>query len=345
MPFDQQRRLHPEKTNLSLENLRTKLLVSLALGVIVVFVLMVYADFSKMLDGFGRFKWEYLPIILGLTLLNYLLRYVKWHYYLGLIGAGHVNRFDSFLMFFSGLSMVMTPGKVGEWLKSYLLREIGGTPISRSAPIVVAERLTDGVAMLILASGGLVIFKLGWEILLFVFLLAAAIVAVSQHRGLALRILSLGERIPLLANRMHHLHDFYESSHTLFRGRNLAVAIGLGFVSWSGECIAFYFVLTGLGVTGDPILLVKASFILAAATLAGSVFLLPGGLGVAEGGITGLAQILIGMPKDLAAVAALLIRFCTLWFGVSLGVVTLLIITKRIGNHQVAYGREEASAR
>lgn len=330
---------------MSLGNLRTKLLVSLALGIAVVFGLTIYADLSKILDALGRFKWEYVPVILGLTLLNYLLRFVKWHYYLRLIGAGHVSIPDSFLMFFSGLSMVMTPGKVGEWLKSYLLREIGGVPVGRSAPIVVAERLTDGVAMLILASGGLVVFKLGWEVLLFVFCLAAAIVALSQHRSLALRCLSLAERIPVLASRMHHLHDFYESSYTLFHGKNLALAIALGFVSWSGECVAFYFVLTGLGVDGGPMLLVTASFILAAATLAGSVFLLPGGLGVAEGGITGLAQLLIGMPKDVAAVAALLIRFCTLWFGVSLGLIAILIIGKRIGRRQASYGLEEASAR
>ncbi|MCL5958375.1 MAG: flippase-like domain-containing protein [Chloroflexi bacterium] len=330
---------------MSLENLRTKLLVSLALGLVVIFGLMVYADLSKMLEALGRFKWELLPIILGLTLLNYLLRYVKWHFYLHVIGAGHVSRLDSFLMFFSGLSMVMTPGKVGEWLKSYLLKEIGGTPIGRSAPIIIAERLTDGVAMLLLASGGLVVFKLGWEVLLFVFLLAMAIVVVTQYRPLALKCLSFGERIPMLATRMHHLHDFYESSYTLFQGKNLLLAIVLGFISWSGECVAFYFVLTGLGVEGNWMLLLEASFILAASTLAGSVFLLPGGLGVAEGGITGFAQFLIGMPKDLAAAATLLIRFCTLWFGVSLGIITLLIVTGRIENAKSDYEWKEASAR
>jgi hypothetical protein len=45
-------------------------------------------------------------------------------------------KWDSFLMFFSGLAMVITPGKVGEWLKSYLLREVHGTPVARSAPIL-----------------------------------------------------------------------------------------------------------------------------------------------------------------------------------------------------------------
>src|SRR3989304_432305 len=148
-----------------LGSLRNKLLVSLVLGLVVVFGLMVYGDFPSMVEALGRFKWAYVPAILALTLLNYVLRFIKWHYYVGLVGARDVKKLDSFLLFFSGLSMVMTPGKLGEWLKSYLLREISGVPVSRSAPIIIAERLTDGVAMGLLALGGLLVFQIGWEIL------------------------------------------------------------------------------------------------------------------------------------------------------------------------------------
>src|SRR3990172_343903 len=148
-----------------LDSLRTKLLVSLVFGLLVVLVLMVYADFSRIVDEFGRFRWAYVPAILALTMLNYVLRFVKWDYYMRLVGTRNVGRLDSFLLFFSGLSMVMTPGKVGEWLKSYLLREISGVPISRSAPIIIAERLTDGVAMGLLALGGLLLFQIGWEVI------------------------------------------------------------------------------------------------------------------------------------------------------------------------------------
>ena len=46
----------------------------------------------------------------------------------------------------------MTPGKLGEVAQSYLLRETDGVPMARSAPIVVAERVTDLVALLVFAA-------------------------------------------------------------------------------------------------------------------------------------------------------------------------------------------------
>jgi uncharacterized membrane protein YbhN (UPF0104 family) len=68
-----------------------------------------------------------------------------------------------------------------------------------------------------------------------------------------------------------------------------------------------------------------------AATLASALLLTPGGLGVAEGGITGLSQVLLDLPKSEAAVGALIIRFGTLWFGVIVGLVALAIVSRRLG--------------
>src|SRR5687767_4028377 len=120
------------------------------------------------------FQWWLLPFILLFTLFNYVLRFYKWDVYLRLIGATGVPKRDSLLIFLSGMAMAMTPGKVGELLKSYLLKQVRGTPIAASAPIVMAERLTDGVAMLVLASVGLVMFNYGTAILVGIALFVVA---------------------------------------------------------------------------------------------------------------------------------------------------------------------------
>ncbi|MFH1484524.1 MAG: lysylphosphatidylglycerol synthase transmembrane domain-containing protein [Chloroflexota bacterium] len=315
---------------MKLENLRVKVLLSVCFGVLVIFALMFYADFTKTLQALSSFRWQYLPLILGLTLLNYFLRFIKWDYYLHQIGVTTLSRSESLLIFFSGLSMVITPGKLGEWVKSYLLKEMTSTPFSRSAPIIIAERLSDGIALILLASAGLLLFGIGWQLALLVLVLAAAVVAAARCRPLAMPVIALMERLPLVSSQAHLLHDFYESSHILFSAKNLLFAVGLGFFSWLGECVAFYFVLVGLGMPGSATLLVQASFILSVSTVGASIVLLPGGLGVAEGGITGLSQLLAGAPKDVAVAGALIIRFCTLWFGVSLGMIALSIATRRI---------------
>lgn len=314
------------------DKLRGKLIISLVFGLIVVLALSIFSDLPKMMAVLGYFKWLFLVPILLLTLFNYALRFVKWHWYVRLIGAKDVGKGDSLAIFLSGMTMAMTPGKVGELLKSYLLRQIAGTPISASAPIVVAERLTDGVAMIFLASGGLALYQYGWQILVLVLVLALAVVAIAQYRALALRLISGAERLPLLSKRVHNLLAFYESSHELLRPRNLGLAVAIGFVSWAGECVAFYLVLTGLGFENTWLLLIQASFILAASTLIGSTSMLPGGLGVAEVSVTGMLLLLVQSPlmnRDSAVAATLLIRFCTLWFGVTLGIVTLSLFGRR----------------
>lgn len=311
-------------------SLRIRFISGLAFGILVVAGLGVYADIPKLAQALAGFPLAYLPAIVALTLLNYLLRFAKWHFLLWRIGVRGLPVVDSMMMFFSGLSMVLTPGKVGEWLKSYLLQEVHGTPFARSAPIIVAERLTDGLAMVLLAAGGLVVFQTGWQVMVLVVALAAFIILTVQVRPLALGFLSIAERLPVVSGFAHHLESMYESSRTIFSPGNLIVGVAIGVISWGGECVAYYLVLSGLGQEPNLLLLVQATFILAAASLGGSIFLMPGGLGVAEGGITGLSQVLLGMPKELAATGALIIRLSTLWFGVAVGLLFLAIMTKRM---------------
>jgi uncharacterized membrane protein YbhN (UPF0104 family) len=61
------------------------------------------------------------------------------------------------------------------------------------------------------------------------------------------------------------------------------------------------------------------------------VLIAPGGLGVAEGGITGLLQVIVkDTSKSVATLATLIIRFTTLWFGVIVGLIVLAFATRRI---------------
>ena len=168
------------------------------------FVITTAREVRRVMAAAGRFHWVYVPAILALTTFNYLLRGVKWLYYLRLIGIP-VARGEAAAIFACGLSMAMTPGKVGELLKAWLLRARAGTPMAVSAPVILAERLTDGVAMLILASAGLLLYRHGWQALLLIALVAVAAVAVVQSRTLSQRILAAMEGIPVLAARAHHL--------------------------------------------------------------------------------------------------------------------------------------------
>lgn len=313
------------------EHLRRSILVSLVLGLFVAVVLGLISDIREVAASFSGFDWSALPVVLGLTLFNYALRWLKWDYYLRRMGMGSgVGYYDSVLLFTGGMVMAVTPAKVGEVLKSALLKRINGTPISASAPIVLAERITDGLAMLLLMGAGLTLYPPARPAFVALIVLTVAGLLLVQSQPLMQRALAMLARLPVAGKAAPRVATAYESSRRLLSWRLLFVSTVISVVSWFGECAAMYYVLAGLGVSGEALLL-KATFVFAASTLFGLVSFLPGGLGVSEASSTGLLVLLVPMAAGPATTATIIIRFCTLWFGVSLGVVALALFSRRYG--------------
>jgi uncharacterized membrane protein YbhN (UPF0104 family) len=307
-------------------------------GVIVYAGLTGFSDFRQVAESFGDFHWGLLPLILLVTCGNYGLRFVKWEYYLRQIGVQGLRRSDSFLIYFSGLGMVVTPGKVGEWLKSYLLREMHGTPVTRSAPILLAERLTDSLALMIICGFGVVIFgpELWWVVAV-IAVGSVVAVGVSRHRPASHGILGLLARAPLLGRFAPRFEELYESTYVLMAPRGVVTMTALSVGSWFFEVVAFYLTLVGLGVDGSFDTLLKAAFILPIATLAAAIVLItPGGLGVAEGLLTSLSRELLRLGAGAAAVGTVIIRIATLWFGVAVGLVTFAVLARRLARQGIS---------
>jgi glycosyltransferase 2 family protein len=311
---------------LMLSQLRRRVLVGVTIGVVVMLGLVIIADADALSRAMRDFNWWLIPGVLMLTLLNYVLRFVKWQYFLRVVGVSNLSRRDSALIFVAAFTMVMTPGKVGEFLKSYLVRIRSGASMTRTAPIIFAERFSDGFAMLILAGAGLTVFRYGWQVLIAgAALSVAALIVIQRDRWMLSLLRNIGNT-RLGRGRAESLETLYSSTRILLRPRPFGVAISLGVVSWFGECLALYLILVGLGVDGSWNLLLAATFVFAAATWIGGASMLPGGLGAAEASVAGLLLLTVDDPlmtTSLAAAATLLIRFATLWFGVLIGVVAL----------------------
>ena len=154
-------------------------------------------------------------------------------------------------------------------------------------------------------------------------------IVLIQARPVAHALLRLLARLKAARRLAQAAEVAYDSARELLGWRRLALGVAIGTVSWAGECLALYLILLGLGATPSLVLLNQATFALASASLVGSASLLPGGLGAAEGTVAGVLELIAGQPRDVAAAATLLIRACTLWFGVGLGSVALAALTRR----------------
>jgi uncharacterized protein (TIRG00374 family) len=308
------------------EQLRRRMMIGILIGVVVVVGVVILSDAGALTRAVRDFDWRLLPLVLLLTLLNYARRFIKWQYYLRLLGVTTLSRRDSLQIFLAGFTMVMTPGKVGEVLKSYLVRQRSGVPMTRTAPIIFAERLSDGFALLVLAGFGLTMFRNGWQLLAAGAILSVIGLFVLQRERWIHAILGRLERTKVGHSRGEAMRMLYDSTRELLRTRPLLIAISIGVVSWLGECLAFFLVLVGLGIPATWSILVASIFVFAASTWVGGASMLPGGLGAAELTVAGLLLVTIddpAMTSTLAGTATLLIRFATLWFGVLIGIVAL----------------------
>lgn len=308
--------------------------IGVVLGVLVLSALALFADVQELGDALRGFEWWLAGPVLLLTCFNYGLRFVKWEIYLRRLKLPRPPLFASLLVYLSAFSMSITPGKVGEVIKAVLLRRLTGAPVAKTTAIIAAERLTDGLAMLALAGVGLLEFGYGRALLGMAALMALLAAFALQRPGFAVWATAKGRRLPVVGGAVGQAGGFFDASNVLFRPGLLAGMTLLGVVSWAGECLAFYIVLIGLDLDPSWRLVLVATFVLAVSSVFGAISLLPGGLVVAEAGVTGLLLLLL--PSDEisrggAVAATLLIRFATLWFAVFLGFGAIGLLYPRLG--------------
>lgn len=301
--------------------LSRRLIAGLVLGFLIFLGFILISDIKEITSIFYSFRWDLLLLVLVLTFINYALRGLKFHYYLRQINPEKTSLYVSYRIFVAGFPLAITPGKAGEAVKGIWIHHRTGSSIAKGVSVVVAERISDGFAVLILSVIGVIAFPQYWTIFLSILLFLIVLVIISQVRPLALMLLDFADRIPFIKKISSGMREFYEGSYILFRPLSLIIAVGLGVISWAGEGVGFYLILIGLGLPPTPQLFSIALFVLAFSTVIGAVSFLPGGLGAAEASISGMLILLLKLDIETAAAATLLIRFATLWFGVGLGLI------------------------
>lgn len=305
-----------------------RLFLLILLCVLVYAGLTFYSDLRALRAVLKTYAWTTFVAALGLSLLNYALRFLKWQIYLGRLQIRGVPVGDSLLIFLSGFAFSVTPAKAGEVMKSALLANLHGVPVARSAPIVVADRLTDLLALILLVAGFGLAFPGGALPAALAGGLCAGLLLFALVRPLGEWALGLCERLPGLGKIAPRLREAYESLRLLVSPGTLLIPTVLSVLAWGAEALGLYLILTGLG---HPAPLSVAIFVYATATIAGAVAMLPGGLGGTEATMVLLLVRLAGGGIDRAAATAatLLCRLATLWFAVALGGVALLPLRGR----------------
>ncbi|UPM42425.1 lysylphosphatidylglycerol synthase transmembrane domain-containing protein [Halocatena salina] len=286
-----------------------------ALGSLVVFfVLFLFGDANAVVMALLDVDLSAVSGMLGLVVVGYGVRFLKWEYYLRTLGI-EISIRDSALVFFSGLMLVVTPGKVGELWKAWFLRDLKGVSVGRTVPAVGAERITDLLALSSFAALAVLLYQRSVVVLVGIVVVVLGGLLLLQWRWLCLKALSWCQRLPVVGSYVTELTTLYERTYALFRPRPLGIAMGLSLLAWGLEGLAFWVLLEGFGVSADPILGLS---VFGLGSIVGAVSFLPGGVGATETSMVG-TLIAVGYDRPVAVGSTVLVRVGTLWFGAFVG--------------------------
>jgi glycosyltransferase 2 family protein len=308
-------------------SIKRTLWLSLGGGLLVMLLLALFADLGETYRALKSMNLAWLPLLLLFSLANYVTRYGRWEFFLRRLGL-RLRPADSMAIFVGGFTFSVTPGKLGELFKSYLVKQVDGAPLARTAPVVLAERLTDLGGLLLLAAVGVWGSRQGglaWLAGLALVLLFMAFLSSRRLERLLMRGLS---RIPALGRRSASLQSALDNSRDLLRGRDLLPLILFSALAWFWECWGLLYAARAFG---QEITLIQGVGIYSLATLLGALAFLPGGLGVTEGSLALMLSSQAGLAAGPAAAATLLIRATTLWFAVGLGLLALIWLDRSLG--------------
>lgn len=310
-----------------------RVLAVMLLGVLLYGGLVLYRDVNKIALRLSTYAWSTFALACGLAFSNYLLRFLKWEYYLARLEIRGVPKLESLLVFLSGFVLTVTPGKVGEVFKSLILFQLRKVPIERTAPIVVAERVTDLIGVITMIAVGSYSFPGGaiWAgfgaltvvaLLVFVSVPKASSFVVWLLRRLPGPLGRVGEKIaPKIETILSGLRSLTSPSQLVW-----PTLLSIG--AWSLEGIALWVILRGFGEHAG---LSLTMFFYATATLAGALVPVPGGLGVTEKLLEEQMARLGHVEPAIATAAMILVRFATLWFAVAVGFAALGLLRARHG--------------
>ncbi|MFV0278739.1 MAG: YbhN family protein, partial [Parahaliea sp.] len=264
-------------------------------------------------------------VILGLSLVNYLLRYWRWAWYLQKLTRLDIPTRWHMAYYFCGFALSTTPGKAGETLRSLYLRR-HGVSYRHSLSTFFGERYLDLLSIVLLSSAAVFVFD-GYAPLTLLIGLVALGALWLLHSKTALQALSSwSHRHPGRTGRtLAQLLGLVQSSIILLRSRELFVGLLAGTIAWLAEAVGFWFLLRGLG---QDVSVLMAVGIYSLAILVGAISFLPGGLGSTEA-VMALLLVSAGIDKPVAIAATLICRIATLWFAVFLGLATMGLLATR----------------
>ena len=296
------------------------------IGIMLFYVLFaIYSDLEKLQTNYQQINLLYLFPIIVILLCSLFFRGIVQKFLLNQIGI-QLSIKQSFLLFLTGLSMIVTPGGTGQMIKSHFLKEQHGHPISKSLPLVYAERFHDLLAISILVTLTLFVsFSIESLIACLIsFSFVAILILIAKNRIFFTKLICLLSKIKLFRNQLPDDSHFTDSLQKLFKNNIIIKTDIIVFSLFLFEGIIIYMGFLAFEVDLGYL---KSIQLFYTSIIFGAISLIPGGVGVVEGGFTALLT-QQSLSLSLAISIVIFIRLTTIWFATMIGFIATYFVSR-----------------
>lgn len=302
-------------------------------AIIIVFLILVfyigfiaYSDFSKFSSNISQFKFEFLPIILGLSFASYFMMGIRQKILLKRLGI-ELEIKESLLLYFSGLSMSVTPGGVGEAIKSYYLKKKYGHSVSKTFPLVFIERFHDLAVVISVIAFTLIFLQISEVIIIVSIIIPLIIIAyiLVRIKKLFVKTINFFKRIKKLEKVFDNISKSYDGMYEMLDPKTTIKVWAIGIVSQVFFALSIYSIFLAFDQDFGFIFTTEVVY---SSILFGAISLLPGGVGLTEISTVNFLTDK-GMKISLATSIVIMTRLATIWFSTIMGLITTKIFLKK----------------
>lgn len=311
------------QSNQSIKLQLSKTVIVIIILVFIYVVFLVFSDVEKTLSTIISINLRYLLTAIGLWALGGMLRVFRWHFFLKRITSLIPFR-QSILYFLSGYAFILSPARVGEIIRSPFIKRDYGISISKTAPIVLVERFYDLLAVTVIISVGLIFSDFEKTIIILPVAFVVLMLLIIRSKSTFSKILRKLSRMKLVSMMVPNIEESFEVIFSLIRikyflsGTITSITIGIL------EAASVYFLILGLngGIDFNNLIV-----IFHASNFAAAASMIPGGIGIMEGGLVGLL-VIYKVNYETALAVVVLVRLISTGMFSAIGIICLRLISK-----------------
>jgi len=286
----------------------------------------------------------------GLLAVNILIKALRWQVMVHRLTGARLDLPSAVTSIFAGVAAAsFSPARTVDLAKPMLLKQRLGVGLATSTGAVLVERYLDGAALVVLfgASIALVPVARGSQfqpaLAAAGILLVAGIIALASPEMVRTLMTRLIQRLPLpieIREGSARVTDAFASSLALWRTRrNIWLLLGMSVLAALCEAARLVAVF---GAMREPLGLAGGMLVFSAANLVAILALIPGGIGITELSMAGVAALVLRTTAIRGSIVAAVVLDRLLSYYLVVGIGALILIgMSRITRRQTVAGQSD----